>query len=531
MNCLQLSVNFQKMQFSDGPLHYHTKELKADRIINCYPEKLPVIRQSGTRVFSSLKTDDIEGAQPHSKDFRTNRSVDPLDPDYKLPAFEEKPVTPPRFLRDQTDISDIEGAKSKPLYTKKIRNTNLDVSDIAEQKTEVKEIRPRTIDYMMLSSDININDPKPYEFRPEAFNPNNPIYQWKNAEKPVSVGCTLTNEKLLNRNVAERGDFSLKADDILENDRIRREKLYGSMRRAAKDTQTCIDIEGAKAMYSFNKLSDKCRKYYGKEPHDPSIRDKDYALLCGAVSGNKQPPIYSADFIGRRLSHSYSGSEKKGFGIKRSIGDETFDNPMAKADPTAYVPRHKDAPSVESKYEVEYNCDDYIAYTKNNPHIIPEHQPCPSEQVYKQRVELYADDSHMPHAGHVVGVNKYRTASELCETLPGPSRATLLEHEKPTVGRKEATNIGHWRKIIDRRVDSSGTYDRGYYSEFNTAKNNAVTLRDFSGGKPNIATAPLIRDGSKAITKTHVYGTSKTLGTSKKSNEYDVQMVRSLPAY
>lgn len=138
--------------------------------------------------------------------------------------------------------------------------------------------------------------------------------------------------------MAEHGDLSLKADDILENDRLKREKLYGSMRKTTKDTQTCIDIEGAKAMYSFNKLSDKCKKYYGKEPHDPSIRDKDYALLCGAVSGNKQPPIYSADFIGRRLSHSHSQPEKKGFGIKRSIGDETFDNPMSKANPTAYVP-------------------------------------------------------------------------------------------------------------------------------------------------------------------------------------------------
>lgn len=520
------------MQPSDGPLHYHTRELKADKVINCYPEKLPVIRQSGTRVFSSLKTDDIEGAQPHSKEFRTNRSVDPLEPDYKLPAVEEKPVTPPRFLRDQIDISDIEGAKSKPLYTKKIRNTNLDVSDIAEQKTEVKEIRPRTIDYMMLSSDVNINSPKPYDFRQAGFNPNNPIYQWKNAEQPVAPGYTLTNEKLLNRNVAEHGDLSLKADDILENDRLKREKLYGSMRKTTKDTQTCIDIEGAKAMYSFNKLSDKCKKYYGKEPHDPSIRDKDYALLCGAVSGNKQPPIYSADFIGRRLSHSHSQPEKKGFGIKRSIGDETFDNPMSKADPTAYVPPHKDAPSVETKYEVEHDRDKYIAYTKLNPHLVPEYQPCPNEHVYKQKVELYADDSHMPHAGQVIGVGKYRTATELCETLPGPSRTTLLEHEKPTVGRKEASNIGHWRKIIDKRVDASSTYDRGYYSEFNAVRNTAITLRDFSGGRQNVATAPILKEGTKSSTRQQSYNMTRSLrGTDRASNEHDIQMVRSLPAY
>lgn len=520
------------MQPGDGPLHYHTKELRADKVISCYPEKLPVIRQSGTRVFSSLKTDDIEGAQPHSKDFRTNRSVDPLEPDYKLPTVEERPVTPPRFLRDQIDISDIEGAKSKPLYTKKVRNTNLDVSDIAEQRTEVKEIRPRTIDYMMLSSDVSINDPKPYEFRQADFNPNNPIYQWKHAEQPVASGCTLTNEKLLNRNVVERGDLSLKADDILENDRIKRERLYGSLRKTTKDTQSCIDIEGAKAMYSFNKLSDKCRRYYGKDPHDPSIRDKDYAFLCGAISGNKQPPIYSADFIGRRLSHSYSGAEKKGFGIKRSIGDETYDNPMSKADPTAYVPSHKDAPSVETKYELEHDREKYIAYTKLNPHIVPEYQPCPSEHVYKKKVELYADDSHMPHAGQVVGVKKYRTASELCETLPGPSRATLLEHEKPTVGRKEASNIGHWRKVVDRLVDASETYDREYYNEFNAARSTAVTLRDFSGGQQNTATAPILKERTKSSTMLRSCNVTKALQrTGRRTDEHEVQMVRSLPAY
>ena len=53
---------------------------------------------------------DIPGSQAKPYTFKTSRCVDPNDPSYSLASVEVKPPTPPRFLRDQIDVSDIDGA-------------------------------------------------------------------------------------------------------------------------------------------------------------------------------------------------------------------------------------------------------------------------------------------------------------------------------------------------------------------------------------------------------------------------------------
>ena len=54
----------------------------------------------------SLVTDDIKGTKPNvMKDtIRTNRVSNPLVPDYKLPVVEQRPPTPPKFIRDTIGI-------------------------------------------------------------------------------------------------------------------------------------------------------------------------------------------------------------------------------------------------------------------------------------------------------------------------------------------------------------------------------------------------------------------------------------------
>jgi hypothetical protein len=106
------------------------------------------IRQS-----NSLRTDDIEGAKPFVRSsmyinkpsfinsnvgidkscpqpvsLQTARHVNPLNPDYKLPSAVLRPYTPPKFIRDTLDTSDISGKKKSVL--KNSRST-LDVSDIS----------------------------------------------------------------------------------------------------------------------------------------------------------------------------------------------------------------------------------------------------------------------------------------------------------------------------------------------------------------------------------------------------------------
>jgi len=46
--------------------------------------------------------------------FTTTRiGGDPLNPQYKVPVVEKRPVTPPRFVRDHMEIDDIDGARPK----------------------------------------------------------------------------------------------------------------------------------------------------------------------------------------------------------------------------------------------------------------------------------------------------------------------------------------------------------------------------------------------------------------------------------
>lgn len=89
----------------------------------------------------SLTTRDIDYAQPHSKGFRTNRSVNPLTPRYILPSAREDAITPPpvrmhegemrdtltftgerdprptrNYTRDPNEHRDIEGARPRPRF-------------------------------------------------------------------------------------------------------------------------------------------------------------------------------------------------------------------------------------------------------------------------------------------------------------------------------------------------------------------------------------------------------------------------------
>lgn len=44
--------------------------------------------------------------------------TNPLNPAYKLPYAEPITVSPPKFIRDQIDISDIDGTRPNPKYIK-----------------------------------------------------------------------------------------------------------------------------------------------------------------------------------------------------------------------------------------------------------------------------------------------------------------------------------------------------------------------------------------------------------------------------
>ena len=69
-----------------------------------------------------LNVRDIDKAYPKKPNFISQRHVNPLNPVYKLPSFPiVPPPTPPKFIRDQIDISDIEKARPNKLFPMKTR--------------------------------------------------------------------------------------------------------------------------------------------------------------------------------------------------------------------------------------------------------------------------------------------------------------------------------------------------------------------------------------------------------------------------
>ena len=61
----------------------------------------------------SLRVDDIDGAQAKIRDrmLLTQRNVNPMEPNYKLPTAHAAAPVEPRFLRDTLNIDDIEKAR------------------------------------------------------------------------------------------------------------------------------------------------------------------------------------------------------------------------------------------------------------------------------------------------------------------------------------------------------------------------------------------------------------------------------------
>lgn len=68
------------------------------------------------RTFHNLTTDDIKGARPNPKNMKLGnaaRGTNPLDPAYKLPSCKVSPPLEPKFLRDNLNVDDISGARSR----------------------------------------------------------------------------------------------------------------------------------------------------------------------------------------------------------------------------------------------------------------------------------------------------------------------------------------------------------------------------------------------------------------------------------
>lgn len=89
----------------------------------------------------NLTNDDIPNSKPQCQRFFTTRQPsNPLNPEYKLSKVEYRQPTPPKFIRDQIDNSDVDGAKPKIKKYYQTRDV-LSVNDIDGAKSKGPYLR------------------------------------------------------------------------------------------------------------------------------------------------------------------------------------------------------------------------------------------------------------------------------------------------------------------------------------------------------------------------------------------------------
>ena len=166
----------------------------------------------------NLSNKDIEKSTPISKQFKSTRNTNPLQPKYKLSKLEDYPPEVPRFIRDSIDISDIKGASPSKRNNLKIKD-NLTEKVVENAKRKViydprknfGKIKYHYIDYSNLNTEV---------FKSKRnTNALDPIYIFRNKEggKMYYFGPIEKSKPQVQYPYYYKPPLNLKLDDIKGN--------------------------------------------------------------------------------------------------------------------------------------------------------------------------------------------------------------------------------------------------------------------------------------------------------------------------
>ena len=126
------------------------------------------------KVETNLATGDIEGAQPNVNKFKSTRATnDPLNPNYNLSKVDVRPVTPPKFIRDNMQVDDIDKAKPRENAQNKIVTREaLKTDDIDGTKSKPRHVARKTEYSAMNYDDVTKKTQKSMR----CSNPLDPVY-------------------------------------------------------------------------------------------------------------------------------------------------------------------------------------------------------------------------------------------------------------------------------------------------------------------------------------------------------------------
>ncbi|CAD8168322.1 unnamed protein product [Paramecium octaurelia] len=144
----------------------------------------PLIRYTN-RSDNQLMVDDIKGTRPQICKFQTNRSpINPLEPTYKIPSFEQAEPYQPKFLRDSYNITDIEGAQPS-IINPRLKKQPIPLRDIEGSHSKQLHVQKDGINQFEVK-DINTDMLHKYI---RNTNPIEPVYSHRDEDgKKIEIG-------------------------------------------------------------------------------------------------------------------------------------------------------------------------------------------------------------------------------------------------------------------------------------------------------------------------------------------------------
>ncbi|KAL4464775.1 hypothetical protein ABPG74_011336 [Tetrahymena malaccensis] len=190
---------------------YNNKETFVNRIDDIDGSSPKQLIKCLSKPDFQLNNKDIKGAQPQINKFQTTRQpFNPLQPQYQLPKAEVRVSTPPKFIRDNINIDDIEGTKPNPKFFK---TRNVDIY------TEIEGSKPKNLfiprDHIDILDVKDINEFLQFKTTRHT-NPLNPTYIGQNdqGEKIQYGHIDGSLSRRLHPEESKKVNFNLTTNDI-----------------------------------------------------------------------------------------------------------------------------------------------------------------------------------------------------------------------------------------------------------------------------------------------------------------------------
>ena len=285
----------------------------------------------------TLSNGDIENSKPQGHHcFKNDRHLNPLCPEYKLPTFTEKNVEEykNKFIRDNIDVSDIEGATPKK-YLKWDKRDNLNIfNEKEEENYKLKKLNKKGeiynyLDYRDVYQKKNLDEEPKYNMHNEIIekrhsNPLDPIYKvtYRGGEKYIygeiegSKPCSFSK---FNTVGVGKGNSTDDIEGAQPDTKTPFEKFQLKWKRPLK--YIAEDIVGAKhdtkirginTNRRFNPLVPKYQ-YPGvlEEREKNKIQNNRYINTVGNVQGNEIVKSQEINFGNEKLESNNNLNEVK----------------------------------------------------------------------------------------------------------------------------------------------------------------------------------------------------------------------------